>query len=133
VRASDDTCSYNAPEKTQRASPNNPNFLVPEHSKHPNYKQAIAESADAIEWLQGAASKAKRKYAETVSQKTALPAKTPPAPVVEAEERRAKIRKITEAAAQKSKGDLAEKNAKAEVKKLELVKQAAVEDLRGEL
>jgi hypothetical protein len=53
--------------------------------------------------------------------------------VVEAEERRAKIRKITEAAAQKSKGDLAEKNAKAEVKKLELVKQAAVEDLRGEL
>ena len=56
-----------------------------------------------------------------------------PAAFVEAEERRAKIQKIAEDAAQQFKDELAEKKAKAEAKHLELVKQATVEYLRQEL
>ena len=55
-----------------------------------------------------------------------------PAAFVEAEERRAKIQKIAEDAAQQFKDELAEKKAKAEAKHLELVKQATVEYLRQE-
>ena len=55
------------------------------------------------------------------------------APVVEAAERRSKIQKITDAAAQQFKDELAEKKAKAEAKHFELVKQATVEHLRQEL
>ena len=54
------------------------------------------------------------------------------APVVEAAERRSKIQKITDAAAQQFKDEPAEKKAKAEAKHLELVKQATVEHLRQE-
>ena len=56
-----------------------------------------------------------------------------PAAFVGAEERRAKIQKIAEDAAQQFKDELAERRAKAEAKHLELVKQATVEYLRQEL
>ena len=52
--------------------------------------------------------------------------------MVEAAERRAKIQKITDAAAQQFKDELAERKAKAEAKHFELVKQATVEHLRQE-
>ena len=52
--------------------------------------------------------------------------------MVDAAERLAKIQKITDAAAQQFKDELAEKKAKAEAKHFELVKQATVEYQRQE-
>jgi hypothetical protein len=85
-----------------------------------------------MSWLTGAATQARRSYAQSFKRGAAQPKKPVPAPVVEAAERRAKIQKITDAAAQQLKDELAEKKAKADAKHLELVKQAALEYLRQE-
>ena len=96
-------------------------------------KKAIADTAGSMSWLTSAATQARTNYAQNFSYVASQPKKELPAPVVEAAERRAKIQKITDAAAQQFKDDLAEKKAKAEAKHLELVKQATVEHLRQEL
>ena len=95
-------------------------------------KKAIADTAGSMCWLTSAATQARKNDAQNFSYAAAQPKKELPAPVVEAAERRAKIQKITDAAAQQFKDELAEKKAKAEAKHLELVKQATVEYLRQE-
>ena len=89
-------------------------------------KKAIAEATGSMSWLTGAATQARRSYAQTFGHAAAQQKKKVPAAVVEAEEGRAKIQKIAEYAAQQFKDELAEKKAKAEAKHLELVKQATV-------
>ena len=96
-------------------------------------KTAVAEATGSLPWLTSASTQARRNYAQTFKHAAAQPKKELPAPVAEAAERRAKIQKITDAAAQQFKDELAEKKAKAEAKHLELVKQATVEHLRQEL
>jgi len=84
----------------------------------PQSKKAIAETTESISWLTGAAAQARRNYAQSFKRVAAQPEKPVPAPVVEAAERRAKIQKTTDAAAQQLKDELAEKKTKAEAKHL---------------
>ena len=101
-----------------------------EDASQAEHKTAIATSIGATPWLASTASKFQEKYAEMVSETAASAPKKAPAPVVEVEERQTKIRKITDAAAQKIKAELSEKKAKSEARQLELVKEAAVGYLR---
>ena len=95
-------------------------------------KKAIADTAGSMCWLTSAATQARKNDARNFSYAAAQPKKELPAPVVEAAERRAKIQKITDAAAQQFKDEPAETKTKPEAKHLELVKQATVEYLRQE-
>jgi hypothetical protein len=68
----------------------------------------------------------------SISRAAAQPKAKVPVPVAEAEERQAKIPKVTEAAAQQFRDELAQKKAKAEERHLELIKEATILHLRQE-
>ena len=71
-------------------------------------KKAMPDTAGSMCWLTSAATQARTNYAQNFSHAAAQPKKELPAPVVEAAERRAKIQKIIDAAAQQFKDELAE-------------------------
>ncbi len=98
----------------------------------PSNKQVLKEELDTIPWLATAASEARRKYAmtfKTTVEKSKAAVAAQPCGV---EARRAKLRKITQAAAAKLKAETAEKEAKALEKQQLLVKESTMEHLRLE-
>ncbi len=103
-----------------------------EDAAKPGNKQAIKEELETIPWLAAAATDARKKYVQTflqrVEKRKAVAVSVPSG----VEARRAKLRKITEAAAAKLKAEAAEKEKKALEKQQQLVKDAAVEFLRHE-
>ena len=93
---------------------------------------ASAVALDDSPWLQSAAAAARSQYLKVLAKKRLTASLQQPKPDKEHEDRGNKIRKITQAAAEKLQAETAQKETKAAEKRHELIRLATVEFSRRE-